>query len=38
MKIYLLMMLIGAIVGLSHLSHRVRAKQAAPTPPDSLPA
>jgi hypothetical protein len=38
MKIYLLMMLIGAIVGLSHLPIRGRAEQGAPTPSDSLPA
>jgi hypothetical protein len=38
MKIYILMMLIAAIVGLSHLPIRVRAKQSAPVPPDSVPA
>jgi hypothetical protein len=38
MKIYILMMLIAAIVGLSHLPIRVRAKQSAPVQPDSMPA
>ena len=38
MKIYILMMLIAAIVGLSHLPIRVRAKQSAPVAPDSVPA
>jgi hypothetical protein len=38
MKIYILMMLIAVIVGLSHLPIRVRAKQSAPVPPDSVPA
>jgi hypothetical protein len=38
MKIYLLLMLIGVIVGLSHLRIRGRNDQAAPVPPDSLPA
>jgi hypothetical protein len=38
MKIYILMMLIAAIVGLSHLPIRVRAKQNAPVQPDSVPA
>jgi hypothetical protein len=38
MKIYILMMLIAAIVGLSHLPIRVRAKQSAPVQPDSVPA
>jgi hypothetical protein len=38
MKIYLLLMLIGVIVGLSHLPIRGRDSQAAPVPPDSLPA
>jgi hypothetical protein len=38
MKIYMLLMLIGVIVGLSHLPVRIRAKQAAPVQPDSVPA
>ena len=38
MKIYMLLMLIAAIVALSHLPIRVRAKQSAPVPPDSVPA
>jgi hypothetical protein len=38
MKIYLLLMLIAAIVALSYLPIRVRAKQSAPVPPDSVPA
>ena len=38
MKIYMLMMLIGVIVGLSYLPIRVRAKQAATVPPESVPA
>jgi hypothetical protein len=38
MKIYILMMLIAVIVGLSHLPIRVRAKVATPVPPDSVPA
>jgi hypothetical protein len=38
MKIYILMMLIAAIVGLSHLPIRFWAKQSAPVPPDSVPA
>jgi xanthosine utilization system XapX-like protein len=38
MKIYMLMMLIGVIVGLSYLPIRVRAKQASPVAPDSVPA
>jgi len=38
MKVYMLLMLIGVIVGLSHLPIRVRAKQTAPVPPDSVPA
>jgi hypothetical protein len=37
MKIYMLMMLIAVIVGLSHLPIRVRAKQSAYGPPDSVP-
>lgn len=38
MKIYMLMMLIGVIVGLSYLPVRIRAKQVPVTSPDSLPA
>jgi hypothetical protein len=38
MKIYLLMILIGVIVGLSYLPIRGRAKQTPAAPPDSLPA
>jgi hypothetical protein len=38
MKIYMLLMLIAVIVGLSHLPIRVRAKQSAPAAPDSVPA
>jgi hypothetical protein len=38
MKICLLLMLIGAIVGLSYFPVRRRAKVAAPIPPDSVPA
>jgi hypothetical protein len=38
MKIYMLMMLIAVIVGLSHLPIRTRAKQTAAVPPDSVPA
>jgi hypothetical protein len=38
MKIYILMMLIAAIVGLSHLPIRFWAKQSAPVQPDSVPA
>jgi hypothetical protein len=38
MKIYMLLMLIGVIVGLSYLPIRGRPEQAAPVPPDSLPA
>jgi hypothetical protein len=38
MKIYVLMMLIGVIVGFSHVPSRGRAKAAAPVPPDSVPA
>jgi hypothetical protein len=38
MKIYILMMLIAAIVGLSHLPIRFWTKQSAPVPPDSVPA
>ena len=38
MKIYLLLMLIAVIVGLSYLPIRVRAKQATPVPTDSVPS
>jgi len=38
MKIYILLMLIGVIVGLSHFPIRVRAKKAAAVAPDSMPA
>jgi len=38
MKIYMLLMLIAVIVGLSHLPLRVRTKQAASVPADSVPA
>jgi hypothetical protein len=38
MKIYMLLMLIAVIVGLSHLPIRVRAKASTPVPPDSVPA
>jgi hypothetical protein len=38
MKIYMLMILIGVIVGLSYLPIRGQAKQTAAVPPDSLPA
>jgi hypothetical protein len=38
MKIYLLFMLIGVIVGFSYVPSRSRAKEAAPVPPDSVPA
>jgi len=38
MKIYMLMILIGVIVGLSYLPLRGRAKPASAVPPDSLPA
>jgi len=38
MKIYLLLMLIGVIVGLSHFPIRVRTAQTAPVPRDSVPA
>jgi hypothetical protein len=38
MKIYMLMMLIAVIVGLSHLPFRIRAKPAPARSPDSLPA
>jgi hypothetical protein len=38
MKIYMLVMLISAIVGLSYLPIRVRTKQTASVRPDSLAA
>jgi len=38
MKIVVLLMLIGAIVGMSHVANRRQAKPAAPVPPDSRPA
>jgi hypothetical protein len=38
MKIYMLLMLIAVIVGLSHLPIRVRTKPNVPAAPDSLPA
>jgi len=38
MKVYILMMLIAAIVGFSHLPIRVRAQQTTPVPSDSIPA
>jgi hypothetical protein len=38
MKIYMLLMLIAVILGLSHLPFRLRAKPAATRSPDSLPA
>ncbi len=38
MKIYMLLMLIGVIVGFSRLPGRRPAKEAAPVPPDSMPA
>jgi len=38
MKIYLLLMLIGVIVGFSHLPLRRRAKTPAPVSPDSATA
>jgi len=38
MKITMLLMLIAAIVGLSHLPIRIRSKQAASVPTDSVPA
>lgn len=38
MKIYMLLMLIAVIVGLSHLPIRVRTKRAASVPTDSVPA
>jgi hypothetical protein len=38
MKIYMLMILIGVIVGLSYHPIRGQAKQTPAAPPDSLPA
>ncbi len=38
MKIYMLLILIGVIVGLSYLPIRARAKEAPAVPPDSVPA
>jgi hypothetical protein len=38
MKIYMLLMLITVILGLSHLPFRLRAKPAPAQSPDSLPA
>jgi hypothetical protein len=38
MKIFMLLILIGVIVGLSYLPIRGQAKQAAAVPPDSVPA
>jgi hypothetical protein len=38
MKIYMLLMLIGVILGLSHRPLRLRAKQAPAVSPDSMPA
>ncbi len=38
MKIYMLMLLIGVIVGLSYLPLRGRTKPAGTAPPDSVPA
>jgi hypothetical protein len=38
MKIIVLMMLIGVIVGFSHVPGRRQAKPAAAMPPDSAPA
>jgi hypothetical protein len=38
MKIYMLLMLIGVILGLSHLPLRLRTKPAPAVRPDSLPA
>jgi hypothetical protein len=38
MKIYVLLMLIGVIVGLSHRPIRERTEQPTPIPRDSLPA
>jgi len=38
MKIYVLLMLIGVIVGFSYLPSRDQAKAATPVAPDSVPA
>jgi len=38
MKIYMLLMLISVILGLSHRPLRLRTKQAPVASPDSLPA
>jgi hypothetical protein len=38
MKIVVLLMLIGVIVGFSHVPGRWRAKRAVAVPPDSTPA
>jgi hypothetical protein len=38
MKIVVLLMLIGVIVGFSHVLGRAQAKAAAPVRPDSIPA
>jgi hypothetical protein len=38
MKIYILLLLIGVIVGLSHLPIRRRKEATTPVPPDSLAA
>jgi hypothetical protein len=38
MKIYLLVCLIGLIVGFSHFPIRSDEKETAPVPPDSMPA
>jgi hypothetical protein len=38
MKIYILVMLISVILGLSHLPFRFRTKQAPAASPDSVPA
>jgi hypothetical protein len=38
MKIVVLLMLIGVIVGVSHVPGRQQAKPATPVPPDSVPA
>jgi hypothetical protein len=38
MKIVVLLMLIGIIVGFSYVPSRIRPKKTAPVPPDSVPA
>jgi len=38
MKIYVLLMLIGVIVGFSYIPNRGQRKETAPVPPDSVPA